>query len=256
MNTQPKKQLRITGCRDALMWYANLVGQTVPYLGTWPEGYRSREPAGYINVVRFEDAEVIDVEDSDATNPSPDTPPEHHARNDAGKLNLVSERSWLAKCRHEKVEMENRALRAELAHWKRKHAINELIAERDSFAEELLASYWHVFSQGQTKAEKSVMAERGRQVSVEGWTPEHDDEHVNDEIAALACFYTMPPGARDWSGPDGYGETLGAAMLPDGWKATTGDRRRELVKAGALILAEIERLDRSEVNAKAAKGEG
>lgn len=47
----------------------------------------------------------------------------------------------------------------------------------------------------------------------------------------------------------GYGETLGAAMLPDGWKATTGDRRRELVKAGALILAEIERIDRVEPRA-------
>lgn len=114
----------------------------------------------------------------------------------------------------------------------------------------------HMLGGGINPAAMDVLSERCRQIEAEGWTPEHDDEHVNDEIAALACFYTMPPRARDWSGPDGYGETLGAAMLPDGWKATTGDRRRELVKAGALILAEIERLDRSEVNAKAAKGEG
>lgn len=71
MITQPKKQLRITRCSDSLMWYANLVGQTVPYLGTWPEGYRSREPAGYINVVRFQDAEVIDVEAEPAIENSP-----------------------------------------------------------------------------------------------------------------------------------------------------------------------------------------
>ncbi|NML24294.1 hypothetical protein [Zoogloea dura] len=96
-----------------------------------------------------------------------------------------------------------------------------------------------------TFASRDVLAERRRQVEAEGWTPEHDDEHVNDEIAALACFYAMPPGAREWSGPDGYGDTLGEAIRPDGWQATTGDRRRELVKAGALILAEIERIDRA-----------
>ena len=87
-----------------------------------------------------------------------------------------------------------------------------------------------------------VLTERRRQIEEKGWTPEHDDEHVNDEIAALACFYAMPPGAREWDGH--YGETMGDAMLPNGWAASTGDRRRELVKAAALILAEIERLDR------------
>lgn len=41
------------------MWYADKVGQLVPYLGDWPEGYKSREPAGFINVVRHEDAELV-----------------------------------------------------------------------------------------------------------------------------------------------------------------------------------------------------
>lgn len=91
-----------------------------------------------------------------------------------------------------------------------------------------------------------VQAERRRQIETKGWIPEHDDEHVCDEIAGLACFYAMPPGARDWNASStGYGDTLGRAMLPDGWLAKTGDRRCELVKAGALILAEIERLDRA-----------
>lgn len=97
-----------------------------------------------------------------------------------------------------------------------------------------------------TAALSDVIAERARQVEAEGWTPEHDDEHVNDEIAALACFYAMPPGSREWSCPDDYGDTLGEAILPDWWHAKTGDRRRELVKAGALVLAEIERIDRAE----------
>lgn len=91
-----------------------------------------------------------------------------------------------------------------------------------------------------------VQAERSRQVEAEGWTPEHDDEHACDEIAAFACFYAMPPAARDWDASStGYGDTLGEAILPEGWEPKTGDRRRELVKAGGLILAEIERLDRA-----------
>ncbi|WP_121195469.1 hypothetical protein [Pseudomonas aeruginosa] len=91
-----------------------------------------------------------------------------------------------------------------------------------------------------------VQAERRRQVEAEGWTPEHDDEHACDEIAAFACFYAMPPAARDWdTSSTGYGDTLGEAILPEGWEPKTGDRRRELVKAAALILAEIERLDRA-----------
>ncbi|MCO3773805.1 hypothetical protein QOU27_29885 [Pseudomonas aeruginosa] len=91
-----------------------------------------------------------------------------------------------------------------------------------------------------------VQAERRRQVTAEGWTPEHDDEHACDEIAAFACFYAMPPAARDWDASStGYGDTLGEAILPEGWEPKTGDRRRELVKAGGLILAEIERLDRA-----------
>lgn len=91
-----------------------------------------------------------------------------------------------------------------------------------------------------------VQAERRRQVEAEGWSQEHDDEHACDEIAAFACFYAMPSAAREWDASStGYGNTLGEAILPEGWQPKTGDRRRELVKSGALILAEIERLDRA-----------
>ncbi|EPO9974865.1 TPA: DNA cytosine methyltransferase [Pseudomonas aeruginosa] len=94
-----------------------------------------------------------------------------------------------------------------------------------------------------------VQAERRRQVEAEGWTPEHDDEHACDEIAAFACFYAMPPAARDWDASStGYGDTLGEAILPEGWEPKTGDRRRDLVKACALALAEIERLDRAGIS--------
>lgn len=96
-----------------------------------------------------------------------------------------------------------------------------------------------------TAAASDVLAERRRQLEDEGYDHAHDDAHVNDEIAAAACFYAMPPAARDWDATStGYGETLADAIVPDGWVLSEGGRRRDLVKAGALILAEIERLDR------------
>lgn len=100
-----------------------------------------------------------------------------------------------------------------------------------------------------------VIEERARQVAL-GWTAEHDDEHVNDEIAAFACYYLMPDGARDWDASStGYGATLGEAILPEGFPGAPGSsRRRDLVKAAALAIAEIERLDRAEAAAAAAKG--
>lgn len=94
-------------------------------------------------------------------------------------------------------------------------------------------------------AVRDVLAERSRQHRM-GYEPEHDDEHVNDEIAAMAAFYLMPPAARDWSAEStGHGDTLGEAIKPEGWDGNTGDRRRELVKGIALAIAELERLDRA-----------
>jgi len=54
-----KYKLLIVQCPDPLMWYAGKIGQTVPYLGHWPESFRSREDAGYINIVKFADAKIV-----------------------------------------------------------------------------------------------------------------------------------------------------------------------------------------------------
>ena len=54
-------QLQIVKFSDPAMWYAGLVGQCVPFLGEWRgEGYRSREPNGYVNIVRYADARIVD----------------------------------------------------------------------------------------------------------------------------------------------------------------------------------------------------
>lgn len=55
------KMLKITGAKDRLMWYADKIGSYVPYCGEWPEAYKSLEPAGYLNRVEFEDAEIVEI---------------------------------------------------------------------------------------------------------------------------------------------------------------------------------------------------
>lgn len=53
--------LRITKCTDPLMWYAGMVGEKVPLLKIHDDCYLSREPAGYTNIVKFEDAEILEA---------------------------------------------------------------------------------------------------------------------------------------------------------------------------------------------------
>lgn len=63
------KMLRITNCTDHLMWYSKRVGQLVPYLRTHEDCYMSLEPAGYKNIVRLEDAEIVEVTKEEYDNP-------------------------------------------------------------------------------------------------------------------------------------------------------------------------------------------
>jgi hypothetical protein len=51
--------LRITQCRDPLMWYSGLIGELVPFCGQWREAYKSLEPSGFLNRVEFADAEIV-----------------------------------------------------------------------------------------------------------------------------------------------------------------------------------------------------
>lgn len=86
------------------------------------------------------------------------------------------------------------------------------------------------------RAIMDILAERTRQIAVEGWTPEHDDDHVDGALANAAACYA-------------YGEIIdtqtGYHLWPwsdDWWKPK--DRRTDLVRAAALLIAEIQRLDR------------
>lgn len=102
----------------------------------------------------------------------------------------------------------------------------------------------------QTKAARDVLAERQRQIEAEGWTPEYDDrEHDQGDLSAAACAYAI--AAADELHPLSQGDGGFSEKPPPVWPWDEGwwkpgDPRRMLVKAAALILAEIERLDRSE----------
>lgn len=89
-------------------------------------------------------------------------------------------------------------------------------------------------------AARDVLAERDRQMDIEGWTHEVDDQYTHHEMPlAAACYAT--------------GSRVGWPWSKYWWKP--GTDRRNLVKAGALILAEIERLDRAAMRSKTSPGE-
>jgi len=96
-----------------------------------------------------------------------------------------------------------------------------------------------------SKAIADIAAERERQISAEGWTPEHDDEH-RDDVAlprAAACYALAGTGA---SGPFWITHLQTPQQVwPYRWEWKPKDRRSNLVRAGALIVAEIERIDRA-----------
>jgi hypothetical protein len=92
-----------------------------------------------------------------------------------------------------------------------------------------------------------IAAERGRQVTAEGWTPAHDDAHGRGELARAAAVYAQCPEYRQRArrfGSDIY-YAAGWPFEPEAWSPSPDDRVRELVKAGALVAAEIDRLQRA-----------
>lgn len=81
-----------------------------------------------------------------------------------------------------------------------------------------------------------IAAERRRQIEVEGWTPTRDDyHHPRGELARAAGVYALSAGGR-------YAVSQYWPWHRAWWKPT--NPRRDLIKAAALIVAEIERLDR------------
>ncbi|MGC3581307.1 hypothetical protein ACPTKM_28410 [Pseudomonas aeruginosa] len=88
-----------------------------------------------------------------------------------------------------------------------------------------------------------VQAERRRQIEAEGWTPEHDDEHSHGQMARAAACYALAGSSAPNDGTAALLVSLAWPWDEQWWKPSTA--RRDMVKACALGLAEIERLDRA-----------
>jgi hypothetical protein len=133
-----------------------------------------------------------------------------------------------------------------------------------------------------------IATERRRQIEVEGWTPEHDDEHDSAQLAMAGAAYATAARAvvhtlqycrgrgrehaerqsdpaererllqlcaEDEADPlnNYYGRNDDGSVRPPrfdwpwdaSWWKPSNDPVRNLVKAGALIAAEIDRLQRA-----------
>ncbi|GAN55214.1 hypothetical protein [Tanticharoenia sakaeratensis] len=101
-----------------------------------------------------------------------------------------------------------------------------------------------VAREAELAAWSDVRAERERQKMAEGWTEAHDDQYSLGELASAASAYAYSASATP-----SEANILGGVppvLWPwdrTWWKPTTP--RRDLIKAAALILAEIERIDRA-----------
>ena len=87
-----------------------------------------------------------------------------------------------------------------------------------------------------------IRAERQRQIDVEGFGAGHDDEHPSGELACAADAYVFAALANIAWKP-----VVPTMLWPwelEAWKPSP-DPVRNLVKAGALIAAEIDRILRA-----------
>lgn len=91
----------------------------------------------------------------------------------------------------------------------------------------------------------AIALERGRQMLVEGWTAEHDDRHFDGKMAIAASLYANHAARSDSFRNANRASPAAWPFEEAYWKPST--RRRELEKAGALIAAELDRLNRAEV---------
>jgi hypothetical protein len=100
-----------------------------------------------------------------------------------------------------------------------------------------------------------IAMERERQIKKEGWTPEHDNAHTGFQLTLAAIAYAAAavgtevkaklynlcfhkPKAPKWTDPWPWDTAFD--------KRKKHNRKKCLVVAGALIAAELDRLEREE----------
>lgn len=83
---------------------------------------------------------------------------------------------------------------------------------------------------------QAVIAERQAHLAREGWDDAHDDAHRPGELAQAGAMYALHAGTLSATPPHDW-------PWSDCWWKPAGFRR-DLVKAGAMVVAEGDRFDR------------
>jgi len=98
-----------------------------------------------------------------------------------------------------------------------------------------------------------IAAERERQITAEGWSEDHDATHIEGQLAYAAASYALYHGLKTTFPPESFVklrlEDQATKEWPwdaEWWKPSS-DSVQNLVKAGALIAAEIDRISRMNV---------
>lgn len=136
--------------------------------------------------------------------------------------------------------------------------LKKVLTEIDEAEKVVAAQPATLMASAEAGAMADIAAERQRQKDIEGWTPHHDDTHHKGELAAAAACYAFMASKDDTTRgivsiseqnpqyADPEKRLIAVRFWPWEWSwFKLKDRRRDLIRAGALIVAEIERLDRA-----------
>ncbi|WP_336948678.1 hypothetical protein [Acinetobacter junii] len=107
-----------------------------------------------------------------------------------------------------------------------------------------------------SKAINDVIAERERQINVKGYSTDHDDQYEGNQLPRTASGYVDQVVGRSWVYDDYGPEVYQDDDVPEFWPWDESywkpkSPREDLVRAAAILIAEIERLDRKEPKADA-----
>lgn len=93
---------------------------------------------------------------------------------------------------------------------------------------------------------EAIALERMEQITREGFSLAHDDEHTDGSLAAVAGCYALAAAAQanEIELKKGVPRMWPGSWDEDWWKPK--DQKRNLIRAAALILAELQRLARDE----------
>jgi hypothetical protein len=94
-----------------------------------------------------------------------------------------------------------------------------------------------------------ILAERLRQIFGECRTSEQDDKYTNQELLAAACCFATYARERSDLYIEGREQSYRRGVVPQDWPWPTTwwkphSPKRDLVRAGALIAAELDRYNR------------